>query len=419
MSTLFARSDPIFPVAQIRAGIGRTLRARTVASIGALLCAACTSVPTAKVDSEAVTRYRDSGYPLPAQRAIETHRVGGSPSELPWAISLTRPTDGGPHPLIVYLPSLGQADNAPNHWIGVWARAGYDVIAIQPLNDDAQVWATDEARSGDFERVASARFRDALMAERLARLSALLGQIRQRSLRGELGLERLDWSGLALAGADLGAFTVQTIASSPEGKLAAISWPLQPLAYIAISPYAVRNGASAGPANAPVLMISARDDVDAYGVIKDPSLRRLAFDRLGDGDNYYFELGSATHRWLGGTIGPAASGEPAPRHAPAPFNEGDRKNKRGGTAAPRDAMAPGGDDEETSPDKSASNAALRAELVKARSRALTHEALSEVSFAAVSVAFLDAYLRRQAAARAWLAAAAPKWLQEGDRLKHR
>jgi len=400
------------------------MRAVAGALVALLLSAACSLVtPVPRVDVEAVTRYRDTGYKMPADRAIETHRVGGSPSEPPWMASLTRPTDGLSHPLIVYLPSLGQADNAPNQWIGTWARAGYDVIAIQPLDDDAQVWSTPDARSGDFERVASARFREARMGERLARLSALLGQIRQRSLRGEPGLEGLDWSDLAVAGADIGAYAVQSIASSPAPALAAIAWPLAPRAYIAISPYALRSDAPAAPAaavNAPVLMISSRDDVDAYGVITDLSLRHLAFDRLGNGENYYLELGSATHRWLEGVVGPPAGGEPSVRR-PVPFSEVERKGKRGGSApAPaRDAMAPGGDDEDTQPDKSAHSAAVRAEMIKARSRTMTQEALSEVSFTAVSIAFLDAYVRRQAAAQTWLADDAPKWLADGDRLKHR
>jgi hypothetical protein len=391
------------------------------AALSALVLAACStaSVPPAQVDREAVARYRDAGYPMPAAAAIETHRISGPVSGAPWSISLTRPADHANRALIVFLPSLGEADNAPNHWIELWSHAGYAVMSIQPLPDDAQVWATQEARSGDFERVARARFAANLMADRLARLSALLTEIRQRSLRGEPGLEGLDWAHLGLAGADLGAFAVQTIAARQPPDLASTSLPLTPLAYVAISPYAVRGAPAVGPeavAHAPVLMISARDDIDAYGVITDTTLRRLAFDRLGNGDDYYLELGSATHRWLCGLVEPPA-GE-ATTHRTTAF-ENDRAGKRGLKGGQADTMAPVGDEDDQTQDKRARNAASRAEAEKARGRAMTHVALSEVSFTAISLAFLDAYVREEPRARSWLTNSAAKWLQDGDRLKHR
>jgi len=401
-----------------------TLPAYTVAAIGAsaVLLTACTSAPTAHADTEEVAHYRDTGYPISNARSLQTYRVVGPSSEMPWTASVTRPADSFRHPIIVYLPSLGQADDEPNHWVSAWARSDYAVIVIQPLLDDAQVWSTAEARSGDFESVAKARFQPDLMAERIARLSALLGQIRARSLRSEPGLENLDWSAVALAGADLGAYTVQTIATAPADRLAQLSWPVAPNAYLIISPYAARNAPPRerpGVAHSPVLMISSADDIDADGIITDTSLRRLAFDRLGEGDDYYFELASATHRWLGGAITPAAATEPARRPAAPPASTDRRGKQRGSGTAARDAVAPDSDEDDTLPDKNAHTPAARAEAEKARGRAMTKEALSEVSLNAVSTAFLDAYVRRQSAAHSWLGNAASKWLQNGDRLKHR
>ena len=273
-------------ISQAPAGPAIERRARLLGA-GALiaLLAACASspVPVAKVDEDAVARYRAAGYALPAPVPIEAHRISGPVTEAPWTVGLTRPADHQTHPLIVYLPSLGEDDTAPVRWIETWAHAGYAVLVVQALRDDADVWSTPYARSGDFERIARARFADELMADRIARLSRLLAQVRTRSLRGEAGLDGLDWNHLALAGADLGGYTVQCIATSPPAALAAVQWPLKPQAYLVISPYAVR-GVSAVPSvapDAPVLMISARDDVDAYGVVTDPAIRHLAFDRLG------------------------------------------------------------------------------------------------------------------------------------------
>ena len=396
----------------------------TAGAIGASVFAlgACTSSPIARADTEAVARYRDAGYPIASERALQTYRIRGPSSEMTWTASLTRPADSVRHPIIIYLPGLGQADDESNQWVSAWAKAGYAVIVIQALSDDAQVWSTAEARSGDFERAAKARFAPELMADRITRLSGLLGQIRARSVHGEAGLENLDWSDVALAGADLGAYTVQTIAVTPADRLAQISWPITPLAYLIISPYAVRNTPSSQLAvatHAPVLMISSADDIDADGIITDTSLRRLAFDRLGNGNDYYFELASATHRWLGGAITPPAATEPAHRPAGSLAGTERRAKQRGGGSGARDAVAPDSEEDDTLPDKNAHTPAARAEAAKARSRAMTQEALSEVSFHAVTAAFLDAYVRGQIPARAWVENTAAKWLQNGDRLKHR
>ena len=409
----------------VPAGTARRRRAAVplAAAAAALALAACVSggPPVAKVDEEAVKRYREQGYAV-APVATIGQRISAPPTEAPWTVSIVRPADHLAHPLVIYLASLGDDDAAPVQWIQSWAHAGYAVLSVQALPDDAQVWATADARSGDFERIARARYADELMADRIAGLARLLGEIHQRSARGEPGLDGLDWGHVALAGADLGAYTAQAIAAAPEA-LGSGGWTLAPAAYIVVSPYARRGAgpAPAGRAIAPVLMISARDDVDAYGVVSDPAIRHLAFDRLGPGEHYYFELGSVTHRWLEGDIQSALAPDAARRAAPgswhdAPQGPGDRR-RRGGDA--RDSMAPESDEEDAanSAEKKARLQA-RAGQEAVRARSLTQAARSVASFEAVSTAFLDAYVRRQPTARTWLLESAGSWLQNGDRLKH-
>ena len=261
------------------------------------------------------------------------------------------------------------------------------------------------------------------MADRVARLARLLAQVRARSASGEPALAGLDWGHLALTGADLGAYTVQTIAGMAPDALAAVGWPVAPVAFVAISPFARQNRTVVGVsrARAPVLMVSAHDDVDAYGVTTDISLRHLAFDRLSSGDDYFFELGAASHRWLSGLAATQQGIAEAVQRRPAFIDETPNKRGRGG--ATRDNVAPLGDDEDQPPEASAALAATRAErdaqLARTRSRLLTHAALSEVGFEDVTVAFLDAYLRQDGHAQSWLLGSAANWLQNGDRLKHR
>ena len=196
-----------------------------------LVACAASGPPAAKIDEAAVKNYRDSGYAPANAATIESLRVSGPVTEAPWSVSLTRPADHAVHPLIIFLPSLGEDDTAPVQWCRSWAHAGYAVMMIQALADDAQVWSTADARSGDFERIARARYADDLMADRVARLSRQLAQIHQRSLRGEAGLQGLDWDHMAIAGADLGAFTVQTLVGAApvvRGE-AAGAWRLWPI----------------------------------------------------------------------------------------------------------------------------------------------------------------------------------------------
>jgi len=404
----------------------RALPAATVVCLAVIGLAGCaaSAPPVAQVDEAAVRHYREGGYSPGAPVAIETRRINGPVTEAPWTATLVQPADHAVHPLIVFLPSLGEDDTAPVQWCATWARAGYAVLTLQALADDAQAWSTADARSGDFERVARARYADDLMADRVARLSVLLDQIRQRSGRGEAGLQALDWNRVTLAGADLGAYTVQTIAAG-AATVHAGPWSLSPLAYIAISPYARRASpppdARPRPEHAPMLMISGRDDVDAYGVVTDPRERHLAFDRLGPGPSYFLELGHANHRWLGGDTSPLGGGETARRPAPPPGEPGGGTQRRrrgpGGGGENRDGMAPESDDEDPASEKAAK--AVHAEQEVVRSRALTQSALDMASFESVSIAFLDASVRQQAAARAWLQDRAPLWLKNGDRLKQR
>ncbi len=388
---------------------------------GALLLAACsTPAPVARVDAGSVDTYRSAGYPMNTSGSFEARRISAPATDAPWTITVARPGGQQALPVIVYLPGLGESDDVPCQWIRAWAKAGFAVIVVQALADDAAVWTSPEARSGDFDRIGRARFSADLMDDRLARLSVILREVKLRSQRGEAGLDGLDWTHLALAGADLGAYTVQAIARSSPRRLEAISWPITPLAYVAISPYAVRGSAEPPPASAhaPVLMISSSQDTDAYGVVTDPSVRRLAFDQLGEGDDFYLELAAVSHRWLSGypPAAPAASGAPARPMFQQALEGRNRGPQQKGQ--PRDSMAPGGEEEETPEEKSAHNASL-VQQVEMHSRALTHLARSEITLEDVSIAFFDGTLRQQQTARSWLGTAAAQWLQSGDRLKHR
>ncbi len=364
-------------------------------------------------DVKAVAAYRGSGYAPVSAVAIRTRIFGASENELPWHVALTRAADHASRPLVIFLPGLGEAAEAPNQWVDAWAAAGNAVLVVQALAEDADAWASPDARSGEFQRVARQRFAPDLMPGRLAQLAATLKRVQARSARGDDGLDALDWSHVVVAGADLGAYTVQTLAGDAAG------FPVAPLAYIVISPHVVA-GAAPASAGAPVLMISAREDIDDYGLVTDPIARHKAFDALKPGQNLFLELPDASHRWLAG-IAPSAS---APglgadsAHRSAPMSPQEPGSRRGRSGTMREGVAPSSDEEEPTPEQKARSAAALVQRRNELSQQLTRNAMSEVSFTAVSLAFLDAQLRGRREARAWLETDAARWLQGGTRLKH-
>ena len=124
-----------------------------------------------------------------------------------------------------------------------------------------------------------------------------------------------------------------------------------------------------------MLMISARDDVDAYGVVTDPGVHRLAFDQLGPGEGFYLELGNVTHRWLGGDTSLLGSADAVRRPPAAAWKhtpsgpERRRRTPAQQSAQSRDAMAPEGEEEDPASEKKARVAS--AELEATRSRTLS------------------------------------------------
>lgn len=125
-----------------------------------LTLAACASGPPApKPWAETATRELNlslAGFELLGRRVTLTRSAGAS----------------GPLPVVVYLPGIGQGSDAGQRWAAAWAQAGYAVLAVQPLEEDAAAWRSSLARSGEFRELGQLHYGDAMRAERLAALRA-------------------------------------------------------------------------------------------------------------------------------------------------------------------------------------------------------------------------------------------------------
>lgn len=195
----------------------------------------------------------------------------------------------GPLPVVVYLPGIGQGSEAGQRWAAAWAQAGYAVLAVQPLEDDAAAWRSVLARTGEFRELGKLHYGAAMRAARLAALRRLLAALQAQPAAAGVAL---DWQRAAIAGYEIGAQTVLDLGSDGGGWL--------PRAVIAISPPPM----DAAAATPPALLITSDSDGDALGLLKQPAERRRAFDTLRPGAGWLLALPALSHPALSGTLAP-------------------------------------------------------------------------------------------------------------------
>jgi hypothetical protein len=344
------------------------------------------------------------------------------------AISLQDP--GRELPLVVYLPGLGESEQAGRLWREAWARAGFAVLSVQPLDDDAHAWQSELARSGEFKTLARLRHDDAMLRRRLDRLAAVLAEARRQAAAGDAAMARVDFSRTAVAGYDLGAQSAMALAGEHAPGAAVHPLAAQFRAAIVLSP-AVAPGQDS-PARfdrvtGPWLAITSPSDVDPTGWIEPVALRSRAFDLLPPGDKFQLLLDGAPHlRFAGQAEDPREAGADTRGRRP----ERGGKGQDGGGAGRTGRAKPGGNSsgkaggkagdgeskDGSGRDGADGNAAgTRRQAPRDFHGAAEHHAAIE----AVSVAFLDAQLRGSPEARQWLASQVPDWLHDLGRWQQR
>ncbi|WP_144006710.1 hypothetical protein [Pelomonas sp. KK5] len=308
---------------------------------------------TARVEALRAGAYR-SMREAPLSLTLQRWIIQGE--HLP--VSLAFPAGGERGlPLIVYLPGLGESAEAGAQWRLAWARAGYAVLSVQPLEADERAWSSDLARSADFKGLARERQQPGEAAARLRTLQAVLAEAQRRAATGDPLWLRVDFSRLGLAGYELGTQTALAVqAQAPR---------------LAISPLV-----SAADAGVPVLLVGSRRDSDPIGLGSGPAARRPVESFEQQSRGYLLMLGGATHTALSGSGGedPEAM---ADRVSHMPMGGRGRRQ-----AAAPEQLPPG------APDDS-----------------------SVIAIEASSTAFWDATLRAEPGAQAWLQREAGPWLR--------
>jgi predicted dienelactone hydrolase len=271
------------------------------------------------------------------------------------------PAAGAALPLLLFSHGLGGSRAGGAQWAEYWAAHGYAVIAVQHPGSDESLW-----RGGD-DAAALAREpgeRDKLVArlktgisirsflDRVADIHFVIDEALAQRGRGGAPLAAIDGERIGMSGHSFGAVTTQAICGE---RFAGQGFAdVRVRAGLAFSPSSGKLGdpqARFAAVTIPMLLVTGTRDGDVIGNGATPDTRRATFDLMPAPGKYLLVLDAATHM---------------------NFNGGEMQN--------------------ATPDGRHYRAAVEA----------------------VSLAFWDATLRGDAAARAWLAGGAGDALATGD-----
>jgi dienelactone hydrolase len=386
----------------------------------ALLLAAC-AAPSARRDNDnAMREFAARGYASVEHDAVvnslHNWQVGGHAVHL----ALSRPERSGASAVVVYLPGLGETSDAGERWRSTWAAAGYAVIAVQALAEDAGAFRSALAREGDFKALGRLHFGGAAMARRASLVAAVVAEARRRSALGDPEWQQLDWKRVALAGYDLGAYTAMALAGEHvrDADGVAIGTPLR--AVVAFSPYATfAEGAGASryrDIQAPVLSVTGEADTDALGLIDAPALRSAPFDQLPSAGNYLLSIKGLAHPAFSGSS--AASRADQGEAGSATESGGPSRSEESGKRGHGSRRKGSGEGGNASGSAGAKSEHGRGDGGGDKTLSVGSRQMGLIAAQDVSTAFLDAQLKDDPLAREWLRADASRWLGTAAVLRH-
>lgn len=381
-----------------------------------LFISGCASTPSPRKHDHDTAARQDvvsPGYQPERRYATTSLRENWQHGDTTIDVTLVTPSEHGAFPLIIYLPGLGESAGAGILWRNTWAEAGYAVLAVQPSTLGESVWASSQARSGDFRGLAKEHFAQPALEARLKMVDYVIGEAKRRANTGVAPYAALDMTRMAIIGFDLGAQTASAIAGE-KSKIAYTrpsGWNVR--AAIILSPYA---DLVAGlleqryaEISVPVLSITGTEDADPSGVVTSPSVRRAPWQYMPPGDKYLLLLEGGTHGLLAGS---GMVDKNSPKETPSGGKRGKKEN-RGGYQG--DAMWGGMEFGESGSGrrrggKSSENSNARNSSESGNPRAFNVRHIAAVQ--GVSTAFLDATVKSDPIAREWLLRNATRWLSD-------
>lgn len=393
--------------------------ARNAFAVGMVaLLAACSTHSPPQPDQALIRAFAARGYASVEHASVSTSTSHWAASGQTAKLVLARPARTGAVPVVIYLPGLGEASEAGERWRTAWASAGYAVVSVQLLDDDATAWRSDLALNGEFKALGRQRYAGAAVSRRVQLLADLVVEGQRRSAAGDPGWQELDWSKLAIAGFDLGAYTAMAVAGEHVPNAEDAAGRVQIRAAIALSPYASFAAGSLDTRyrdiHTPVMSVTSDVDVDALGLVEGGYLRNAPFNHMNGPDKFLLSLQGLPHSELSGAA--HAKGDTAESEPTKPSDDGTGNASSSDTGQPRRGGKRGGPGEGAKPSRDRAGGADRRGPAGLSPTALQ---LRLIAAQDISTAFLDAYVKNDSLAREWLASNATRWLGHTGELKHK
>ena len=233
--------------------------------------------------------------------------------EIPVRIDL--PAATAPAPVLLFSPGLGGTRETYAYLGAHWASRGYVVVVLQHPGSDDAVWRDKPPA----QRMAA--LQQAVSLEnfllRAKDVAVVLDQLEHwNATAGNPLAGRLDGKRIGMAGHSFGAVTTQAV-SGQVAMGGAVSWTDPRIrAAIAMSPSSPRRG-EPGPAfgqvKIPWMLMTGTKDIAAVGDV-DLKSRRAVFPALPPGGKYELVLDGAEHSAFADRTLPGDATPPNPNH---------------------------------------------------------------------------------------------------------
>ena len=354
-------------------------------------------------------------------------------------ISMLAPKASGHYPLIVYLPGLGEHADGGRLWRETWAKAGYAVFSVQPLeigealnelapmpgddkeSGDEDSWfssskdkdksaSLNAVRNSDLRYLGHEFFSQEALKTRLNHLLWAYSQLQQRTEARQGLFAAVDLSRMVIAGYDIGA----QAASEMIGEKFAIELPqapdFKPLAAILLSPSVdmALGDLTTRYKNIsiPFLEVTGTEDDDPFAITT-PYVRTAIWEYAPSGNKYLLLLNKGGHQLLAGS-------NLSHRQEPSPSQEDNQKTGQGDDI-PRFANSYRGGG-----GRSGGSAGGLGGMGGPRNGG-RHDNEQDIKHIAavlsISTAFLDSVTKSDKAAQLWITEDANQWLTKSVHLK--
>ena len=383
-------------------------------ALSTILIGGCSSSPKKpEIDQAKIRQFASRGYDSGTEYATSITKSSLNTGNGFRPITIIQPSRDGKYPLVIYLPGLGESSDAGADIRNAWARSGYVVLSIQPLEDDENVWSSKAARSADFTYIRHERYSSEVISERLNILTKLIEHLKQRVASGDSSLQHMDLSRIAVVGFDVGASSAMIVAGEDVPSITVL--PVQVNGVIALSPYAEFSSEEFNERyrniNIPVLSITSDADSDTHGSVP-PSLHQAPFQYMPSGNKYLLLLAGASHSVIG---------DDNSAKTDSADGDGNEKQTRNGSTGGSSSKGQRGNRHGRKSPDGGSGLGRDSERLSKREAggSPTQRATMKVAIEQVTTAFLNAHIKDDKYSQEWLKKDAQPWLDKIGQLKEK